>query len=134
MIAMKRILLGVVLILILGACSGDVYSVSYTARGDSGHIMGLTQTDLFQRNDDINVVVKLNEHDDDVDVAVTFINPDGEQEGDTITTTADSETGVVILGLDWDTRPGELDWQSGDWRVEVSVDGETVEELEFRIN
>ncbi len=133
-IVMKRILLGIVLILILGACSGDVYSVSYTARGDSTNFMGLTQTTLFQRTDDINVVIKLNEHDDDVEVSATFYNPSNEQEGETQSARANGETGVVVLGLDWETRPGERDWDSGDWHVEVRVDGELVEELEFRIN
>ncbi len=136
---MKRILIAALLLLILNACSSEVYSLAYTARGDSNNMVALTQTDLLQRTDDLNVVVKLNSHDDSVTVSATFYNPDDEQVGEVLTTTADPDVGVVVLGLDYESRPGEEDeeedtWQLGTWRVDIEVDGEQVESLSFKIN
>ncbi|MCB9436400.1 MAG: hypothetical protein H6673_05315 [Anaerolineales bacterium] len=129
----SRLLIGLLLILILSACSGDVYELAYTARGDSANILALTNTDIFQRTDDLNVVVRLGSHNDTVDVSATFFDPDGNQEGETLTVKADKDTGMVILGLDFEQRPSGEDWQLGLWRIEIRIDGEKVDDVEFRI-
>ena len=142
---MKQIvfLLGL-LVMGLTACSGDVYDVAYTARGDGTNFQALTQTELFQRTDDLNVVVKLGSHKDRVEVAATFFRPcdtqseDCEttvvQEGETLRTTVGANVGTVVLGLDFESQPEVNEWISGTWRVEVEVDNEKVDELVFRIN
>lgn len=127
-------ILALVLVLILSACGGGVYQVSYTARGDGTEILSLTQTDQFQATDDLNVVVKFKSHNDPVEVSVKFLNPEGNQEGETLRATADREVGSVVLGLDWDARPEAEEWATGTWYAEVSVDGEQEARLRFRVN
>lgn len=129
----SRLLIGLLLILILSACSGDVYELAYTARGDSANVFALTEADILQRTDDLNVVVRLGSHDETVDVSAIFFDPNGIQEGETLTVKAGKDTGMVILGLDFEQRPSGEDWQLGLWRVEIRIDGEKVDELEFRI-
>lgn len=134
---MKRILLialGLLLIGALSACSGDVYSLAYSARGDSTNLLGVTQTEQFRDNEDLNVIVKLNEHDGTT-VSATFFAPDG-TEVSFLETEVDSETGTVLLGLDYqDYSNGneEVTWPSGTWRVEIRVNGENVDEVTFRV-
>lgn len=142
---MKQIvfLLGL-LVMGLTACSGDVYDVAYTARGDSTNFQALTQTELFQRTDDLNVVVKLGSHSDRVEVAATFYRPCDDfaedcetnevQEGETLRTTVGENVGSVVLGLDHESRPNEQEWITGTWRVEIEIDNEMVETLTFRVN
>lgn len=129
----SRLLIGLLLILILSACSSDVYELAYTARGDSANVFALTEADILQRTDDLNVVVRLGAHDDTVDVSATFFGPDGLQEGETLTAKADKDTGVVILGLDFEQRPSGEDWPLGLWHIELRIDGEKVDDIEFRV-
>lgn len=142
---MKRfVFLLAILVLGLTACGGDVYDVAYTARGDSTNVQALTQTELFQRTDDLNVVVKLGSHSGSVEVAATFYRPcdtlsencetSRVQEGETLRTTARENVGTVLLGLDYEARPEVTEWNTGSWIVEIEIDGEVVEELSFRIN
>jgi hypothetical protein len=134
---MKRILFAafaLLLPLVLSSCGGGAYELAYTARGDSTNILGLTLTNQFQATDDLNIVVKLKSHDEPVEVAVAFFNPTGAQEGETIKTTVDKEVGSIVLGLDWESRPGGQPWETGSWRAEVRVNGEKTEELIFRVN
>lgn len=129
----SRLLVGLLLILILSACSSDVYVLAYTARGDSANVFGLTSTDIFQRTDDLNVVVRLGSHKDTIEVSATFFTPDNVQEGEPLKVRAGKDVGVVTLGLDYEKRPSGEDWQSGLWRVEIRIDGEKVDELNFRV-
>ncbi|NDJ84649.1 MAG: hypothetical protein GYB66_02080 [Chloroflexi bacterium] len=122
------------LVLMLSACSGEVFDIAYTARGDSTNLLAVTKTDNFQRTDDVNVVVKLSGHDGDVEVQVKFINPEGGQEGETLTAVVPEDVGTVVLGLDWEQRPSQEPWEAGSWSAEVYVDGEMVHELEYRVN
>lgn len=129
----SRLLIGLLLILILSACSSEVYELSYMARGDSTNVFALSETDILLRTDDLNVVVRLGAHDDTVDVSATFFNPDGIQEGETLTVKAGKDVGTVVLGLDFEQRPSGEDWFTGAWHVEIRIDGEKVDELEFRV-
>ena len=142
---MKRLVfLFGLLVLGLTACGGDVYDVAYTARGDSTNFLALTQTELFQRTDDLNVVVKLGSHKDRVEVAATFFRPCDTQsedcvstevqEGETLRTTVGANVGTVLLGLDYEAQPEVDEWITGTWRIEIEVDSEMVDELTFRIN
>ena len=132
---MKRIsLIAALLILVLSACSSGIYEVAYTARGDGTNIVGLNQTNQFQRTDDINIVVKVNSHDDPITVSASFFKPDGTQEGETLESRLESGTGSVALGLDFESRPSGEDWETGSWRVQIRIDGELVDEKIFRVN
>ncbi|PJF42149.1 MAG: hypothetical protein CUN55_10440 [Phototrophicales bacterium] len=131
-------IIAVLLIFTLSACSGDVYNLAYTARGESTNILGLTQTEFFRNNEDLNVVVKLNEHDG-VTVGARFIDPKGEQVGNIVETKVSSDVGSVVLGLDYEqlnAGVAEDDiafWRSGAWKVEILIDGEVVDTLEFDV-
>lgn len=134
---MKRVFLAIIALLlplVLSACGGGVYELAYTARGDSTNVIGLTKTNQFQSTDDLNVVVKLKSHNDPVEVSVEFFDPAGNAEGDVLKTVANKEVGSVVLGLDWEARPSKENWQSGSWKAIVSIDGEKLEELSFRVN
>lgn len=128
-----------IVVLALSGCAGGAYDLAFPARGDSTNLLALTQTEQFRKTEDLNVVVKLNSHDG-VTVSAQFIDPDGEQVGETLETEVDSETGTVVLGLDYDQVNADrsvddpFEWQTGTWTVKVSVDGEEVDEITFRIN
>lgn len=130
----KWIVVIVLLTLALAACSSEgVYARAYTASGDGTREIDLSRTNSFQRNADLNVVVELNSHDSDVEVEVTFYNPDGNQVGDPLVATAASGVGTVVLGLDWEARPGGDLWPDGAWKAVVRIDGEEVETLDFSV-
>lgn len=132
---MKRLILLLALVALgLTACSGGgAYDRAYTASGDGRNELELSRTRQFRSNDDLNVVVKLNTHDSDVEVKVIFINSNSQQEGDPLVVVAGPNTGTVVLGLDWESKPdGEL-WRSGSWEAVIEVDGEEVERLSFEV-
>lgn len=134
---MKRMLIIVgLLLMILTACGGSegVYDRAYVASGEGTNELELNRTRNFRQNDDLNVVVKLGNHDSDVEVTATFFRPDGTQEGDALKVIASDNVGTVVLGLDWDLRPaneeGEIPlWAEGTWEIVIEVDGEEVEKL-----
>lgn len=132
---MKRMIFVVILLaLALSACSGgEVYKNAYTASGDGTNEIDLSKTKQFQKNADLNVVVKLNSHDSDVEVEATFIDPAGQQVGDTLKVTAAENVGTVVLGLDWEANPNQELWNDGAWRVEIRIDGKEVETLDFAV-
>lgn len=128
-----------ILVVLLSACGSGTYDVGYTARGDSTNILGLTESTQFRDNEDLNVVVRLTDHDG-VTVAARFIDPSGNQVGDVLETEVASDVGSVVLGLDFEQmnensgEEDEIRWQAGRWTVEISVDGESVDTLEFDID
>jgi hypothetical protein len=132
---MKQIVIVLILVAVaLTACTSDgVYDQAYTASGDGTNELELNRTEQFPRNEDLNVVVKLNSHDSDVEVVATFFDPDGDQVGDPLSVTADQNVGTVVLGLDWEGKGDEEFWEDGRWRVQIDVDGEEVDTLEFRV-
>jgi hypothetical protein len=125
----------VVLTLTLSACGGEVYSRSYTASGDGTNPNSLVENNgQFLVTDDLNVVVKLNTHSDDVEVEARFFGPENVPVGDPLKTTASKDVGTVLLGLDFETRPDTTtDWPRGAYKVEVYVDGERVETINFEV-
>jgi hypothetical protein len=133
------------LVFVLAACGGDTYNYAYTASGDSLNATDLTRTTQFRSSDDINLVVRLNTHEDNVDVEARFYTGSGADRrlfGDALKVTVGEDVGTVVLGLDFDTyynsnydpveNPNPT-WPSGGWDVEVFVDGEQVETLDFNV-
>jgi hypothetical protein len=122
------------LLFLLTACSGEVFDRAYTASGDGQNEYELTKDEQFNPTDDFNVVVKLNKHDEMVEVVARFIDPNQEilQEP---SASAPSEVGTVVLGVDYEARtdlPNQ--WVVGRYKVEVLIDGEIVETLFFRVD
>lgn len=132
---MKQIVIVLILAAVtLTACGSDgIYDQAYTASGDGTNELELNKTEQFPRNEDLNVVVKLNSHDSDVEVVATFFDPEGQQVGDSLSVTADQNVGTVVLGLDWEGKGDEEFWEDGRWTVNIEVDGEEVDSLDFRV-
>lgn len=123
------------MLVFLSACSGGgAYSLAYPASGNSGNLLGVTQSQSFRNSEDINIVVKLNNHDG-VTVEVQFLDPDKTQVGETLSVEADSDTGSVLLGLDYEQYAGDLDleWPTGTWTAVISIDGEEVDRITFTV-
>lgn len=135
---MKRAALMIIpllMVLSLSACSSEIYNLSYTASGDSTNPNALVDNSgQFLVTDDLNVVIRLNQHNDDVEVEARFFAPGDDPLGDPLKTTASKDVGTVVLGLDFETRPDQTtDWPRGDYKVEIFVDGEKVETISFEV-
>ncbi|MCQ3930489.1 MAG: hypothetical protein DPW16_08500 [Chloroflexi bacterium] len=135
---MKRAVMMIVpllVILSLSACSGDVYSLAYTASGDGTNPNALVENSgQFLVTDDLNIVVRLNKHNDDVEVEARFYLPEDVPLGDPLKMTASKDVGTVVLGLDYETRPDQTtDWPRGTYKVDIFVDGEKSETISFKV-
>jgi hypothetical protein len=119
----------------LAGCSGEVFDRAYTASGDGQKERELTPDELFTPTDDLNVVVKLNKHDDSVEVIARFLDPNDDVLQEVKAEDVPSEVGTVVLGIDYESR-GDLpnQWIVGPYRVKILIDGEEVETLFFRVN
>lgn len=101
----------------------------YTAAGDSYYAAELTQTDVFRTDDDLNVVFRVQNVDAEVTVAGVFCAPDGtyQDAGDSTVEAG----GPYLLGIDWEYEG--VPWVTGDWTVEVYVDGSVEIVLAFTV-
>lgn len=134
---MKRSLFALLITLavILSACgSGDVYARAYTASGDSTNANDLSRSEQFRGTDDINVVVILNNRNSDTDVEVRFFyGPEKLQWGESIKVNVKENVGTVVLGLDHENKGDTEEWPGGGWRADIYIDGERVDQLDFRV-
>jgi hypothetical protein len=134
---MKRaflLMIAVLMILGLTACSGEAYNKAYTASGDSNNPNGLTENDgRFGATDDLNVIVKLNTHRSEVEVEARFFGPEDAPLGEPLMVTADKDVGTVLLGLDWESRPDGQPWVAGSYKVEIYIDGKKVDTIRFGV-
>ena len=120
--------------LLLAACGGDTFERAYTASGEGLRESELSPDEQFTGDDDLNVVVKLNRHGEDVNVEAVFYDPNGEVL-ERIETIATDEIGTVVLGIDYDLRDDQVNrWITGRYRVEVFLDDELMETLFFRVD
>jgi hypothetical protein len=122
------------LLLLLVGCSGKVYDRAYTASGQGQQESEMTADEQFSPRDDLNVVIKLNRHDDPVDITVRFTDPNGDllQE---IEGTASDDVGTVVMGVDFEGRSDVgNEWIIGRYEVDILVDGEEVDRLFFRVD
>lgn len=127
-----RIVIVTALVLLLAACGSDaLVREAYTAAGDGVAPKDVSKTAVFQHNDDLNVVVRLNAHARSLDLEAIFTAPDGSVFS-TDTLKADATVGQVLLGLDWESRAG-VSWVPGEWQMQLLVDGEAVETLRFTV-
>lgn len=127
-------ILGLLLLLLLSACAGEVYDGAYTASGDGFEEKDLRKDEQFTATDDLNIVVKLNKHDDPVIVMARFIDPNGDilQE---VETEAASNVGTAILGVDYEARTDTANqWVVGRYRVDIFVDDQRVDTVYFRVD
>jgi hypothetical protein len=133
---MKRILplllaVGLIVPLLLTACSAKPVKAVYTASGDGTRPEDLDKTTVFKPDDDLNVVITLNSHNRALPVKAVFTSPDGFQyETDEIN--MDETAGVAVLGLDWEMQDNTL-WTQGDWKVDVYVDNKLEDTVKFTV-
>lgn len=122
-------------ILLLSACSSEIYDRAYTAVGDGLEESELTEIDQFTPTDDFNVVVKLQRNDDSVEVRARFLDPNGDVFEEAVAQTT-ANTGTVILGVDYEAREdaGLNQWIAGRYTVELFINDEEVDRLFFRVD
>ncbi|MBN1681189.1 MAG: hypothetical protein JW966_12960 [Anaerolineae bacterium] len=130
---MKRLRLVVLagVLLLLSACGSDYLHDAYTASGDGTRSDDLVKTAVFEPEDDLNVVVKLNAHSRTLPVHAVFASPGGETYA-TDPVEAGETVGEVLLGLDWEVQG--INWSPGAWTVEVYVDNEKETTLDFEVS
>ena len=129
---MKRlIVLAMLAVLALTACSSAPLNNAYTAAGDATHPDELAKTETFRDDDDLNVVVTLNSHNHELAVHAIFFAPDGATYA-TDVLDADETVGEVLLGLDWEAQ-GSFKWPAGEWRVDVFIDDAREKSLDFQV-
>jgi hypothetical protein len=121
-------------LILLAACSGQVFERAYIAAGDGQREQDLTADEQFTPTEDINVVIKLNRRDESVEVLARFIDPNGDILEE-IQAEAPSNVGTVVLGLDYQARADVgNEWLRGRYQVDILMDGETVQTLYFRVD
>jgi len=134
-VTMKRAslgLMGLIVVIVVAACGvTDPLRSAYTAAGDGTRPQDLTRADVFQADDDLNVVVELNSHSRTLDISAIFIAPTGEQYA-TDTLEAGDTVGEVVLGLDWEAQ-GTVGWPPGEWQVDVYIDDTLEKTLHFTV-
>ena len=114
-------------ILLLAACSSEVYDRSFTASGDGQREQDLAKDEQFSPTDDLNVVIKLNRHDDPASIVARFIDPNGD-ELELIQAEAPNTVGTVTMGIDFDARADSINqWVSGRYQVELTINDELVD-------
>jgi hypothetical protein len=133
---MKRILplllaVGLIVPLLLTACSSKPLKAAYTASGDGTRPEDLEKTTVFKPDDDLNVVITLNSHNRTLPVKAVFTSPDGIQY-ETDELNMDETAGVAVLGLDWEMQDNTL-WTVGEWTVDVYVDNKRADTLKFTV-
>ena len=133
---MKRILplllaVGLVVPLLLTACSAKPVKAVYTASGDGTRPEDLDKTTVFKPDDDLNLVITLNSHSRTLPVKAVFTAPDGVQY-QTDDLNMDKTAGVAVLGLDWEMQNNTL-WTVGDWKADVYVDNKLEDTVKFSV-
>jgi|GEM_PF-6110940 len=134
MVKVKNIFMMITFGVLLAACSGEAYDRAYTASGDGMREVELTADEQFTPTEDLNLVVKLNRRDGEVDVRARFIDPNGDLLEE-VSAEADEDVGTVVLGLDFQSRNDQVNqWLSGRYTIELFLDDEQVDTLFFRVD
>ncbi len=133
---MKRILplllaVGLVVPLLLTACSAKPLKAVYTASGDGTRPEDLDKTTVFKPDDDLNVVITLNSHNSSLPVKAVFTAPDVLQYT-TDELDMDETAGVAVLGLDWEMQNNTL-WTEGDWKADIYVNNALEDTVKFAV-
>lgn len=133
---MRQFFVFILILCLLSACSGGVYDRAYTASGDGNQESELREDEQFTTTDDLNVVIKLGNHEENVKVVARFIDPNGDllQE---VSAEAEGDVGTVVLGVDyeaWEASQAGNQWIVGRYGVEIIVDGEKVDTVYFRVD
>ncbi len=91
----------------------------FTASGDSYYVDQLTRTTVFKNDDDLNVVFRVQNITQAINVAGVFCAPDGDYYDAGENTYENG--GPYMLGIDWEYEG--VPWVPGDWFAEVYVNG-----------
>lgn len=121
-------------ILVLAACSGEPYDHAYTASGDGVQEIDLKEDGQFSTTDDFNVVIKLNKHDENLEVVARFYDPNKDVLEE-VTAEAGHDIGTLIVGIDYQQRADQLnEWARGTYEVDILIDNKVVDTLFFKVN
>ena len=133
---MPRKILFMAILLLLSACSGDVYDHAYTASGEGSQESELRLDEQFTTTDDLNVVIKLGNHEGTVKVIARFLDPNKDLLEE-VSADVDETVGTVILGVDyeaWSEAAAGNQWIKGRYTVDIFIEDEKVDTLFFRVD
>jgi hypothetical protein len=114
---------------VVGLASSNRLIDVYTAAGDSYYADQLDRTTVFRTDDDLNVVFRVQNVSDTIDVAGVFCSPDNTYYDGGMGTF--SNGGPYLVGVDWEST--SVPWITGDWYVEVYVNGQVELTLGFSV-
>ncbi len=121
----------VVVSVLLVACAGEPFAEAYTARGTADHIKDLEITDGFDTTENLQVVIRFNQHTKELRLETLWTDPEGAETGELqATIPADAEIITVAFDLE---RAGLQYWQPGEWAVEIRIDGKLETTLAFNV-
>ena len=101
----------------------------FTASGDSYYVDQLTRTTVFNNDDDLNVVFRVQNITQAITIAGVFCAPDGDYYDAGENTYENG--GPYMLGLDWEYEG--VPWVAGDWFAELYVNGAPEITLRFSV-
>ena len=123
------VLLGLILISgVLTGCMGEPFAEAYFAYG-SGPIRDLDVTETFDTIEDLQLVIRFNQHSESIRIETFWFDPEGAEAGELQTTVpADTENVLITYHLE---QAEKTYWLPGEWSVEVRLDGQLEETLSF---
>lgn len=134
MLPLRLMMLWGLLTLLVAACSSQPFDRAYMASGEGVEENDLQADTQFSTTDDLNVIVKFNKHDGSLALEARFFDPNGDLM-ETITSEIADDIGTVVLGIDYAAQAEPVtEWLRGRYKVEISLDGEIVETLFFRVD
>jgi hypothetical protein len=114
---------------VVGLASSNRLIDVFTASGDSYYADQLDRTTVFRTDDDLNVVFRVQNVSDTIEVSGVFCSPDNTYyDGGSSTF---SNGGPYLLGVDWEST--SIPWITGDWYAEVYVNGQVELTLGFTV-
>lgn len=116
---------------LLVGCTGEPFAEAYTARGSAGPISDLETTGVFDTQENLQIVVRFNQHTENLRLETRWTDPTGGDAGELkATVPADAERLSIAFDLE---RAGRLYWQPGEWTVELRIDGKLETTLTFTV-
>ncbi len=115
---------------VVGRTSSTRIETAYTAAGDGSTPSEVTETTVFRTDDDLNVVLTTQNIPKTAQAAAVFCSPSGAVHD---AGAGDVEDGMTyLLGLDWEYA--SVAWETGQWFVEVYVNGQLEVTLGFSVS
>lgn len=129
----KKILGFGLMLVFLAACSKvQPYKDAYTAKGDFQNVSTFERATVYSTTDNLQLVVELNEHYDELRLQVDWINPQGELVGSLVLDEITADTQRVYIDYDL-AKAGREFWPVGLWQAQIRIETELVETLYFTV-